>query len=108
MNKLARIIEDLDEEELNLIRKDLEAGNIARLINKKLQDRREEDFNKVCPVCHTPITEESLTLIFGPKDLRKKASFCAMDCLEYFIAKIKQEKTGRQAAEQEHENKGWI
>ncbi|HHE36238.1 MAG TPA: hypothetical protein ENL16_00300 [Candidatus Woesearchaeota archaeon] len=95
MNKLAKLIENLNEEDLKLIKKDLEAGNIERLINKKLQEKKEEDFNKVCPVCQTPIGEESLTLIFGPKGLRKKASFCALDCLEYFLNKIKQEKEKR-------------
>ncbi|HJX05354.1 MAG TPA: hypothetical protein VJ461_01450 [Candidatus Nanoarchaeia archaeon] len=92
MNRLARLIENLDEEDLKLIKKDLELGNIERLINKKLQEKKEVDFNKVCPVCQTPIDEEGFTIIFGPKGLRKKASFCARDCLEYFLSKIKQEK----------------
>ena len=92
MNRLARLIENLDEEDLKLIKKDLELGNIERLINKKLQEKKEVDFNKVCPVCQTPIEEEGLTLVFGPKGLRKKASFCAQDCLEYFLNRIKQEK----------------
>lgn len=92
MNRLAKLIKSLSEEDLKLIKKDLEEGNIEKLINKKLQEKREEDFNKVCPVCQTPIREESLTLMFGPKGLRKKASFCALDCLEYFLNRIKQEK----------------
>jgi hypothetical protein len=92
MNKLAKLIENLDEADLHLVKKDLEIGNIEKLINKKLQEKKEEDFNKVCPVCQAPIGEENLTLIFGPNDLRKKASFCAMDCLEYFLNRIKREK----------------
>ena len=95
MNKLAKLIENLGEEELKLIKKDLKSGNIERLINKKLQEKKEEDFNKVCPVCNTPIADESLTLIFGPKGLRKKASFCALDCLEYFLNMVKQTKEKR-------------
>lgn len=92
MNRLARLIESLDENDLKLIRKDLEAGNIDRLINIRLQEKKEADFNKVCPVCQSQIGEENLTLIFGPEELRKKASFCAIDCLEYFLNKIKEEK----------------
>ncbi len=92
MNRLARLIESLDEQDLKLIKKDLEAGNIDRLISKKLQEKKETDFNKVCPVCQSQIGEENLTLIFGPEELRKKASFCAIDCLEYFLNKIKEEK----------------
>ena len=92
MNRLAKLIEGLDEEDLRLIKKDLEAGNIEKLINQRLQEKREADFNKVCPVCQSPIEEEGLTLVFGPKGLKKKASFCAQDCLEYFLNRIKQEK----------------
>ncbi len=92
MNRLARFVDNLREEDLELLKKDLEAGNIERLINKKIKEKREEDFNKVCPVCHANAEEENLTLIFGPKGLRKKASFCALDCLEYFLNKVKQER----------------
>jgi hypothetical protein len=92
MNKLAKLIESLDEEDLKLIKKDLEAGNVERLIRKKLEEKKETDFNKVCPVCQSQIGDEGLTLIFGPADFRKKASFCALDCMEYFLDKIKQDK----------------
>jgi replicative superfamily II helicase len=92
MNRLAKLIEGLDKSDLRLIKKDLETGNIERLINTKLTEIKQTDFNKVCPVCQTPLEEEGFTLVFGPKGLRKKASFCAQDCLEYFLNKIKQEK----------------
>lgn len=92
MNKLAELIKSLGDEDLKLIKKDLETGNIEKLINKKLQEKIEADFNKVCPVCNIPIGEENLTLVFGPKGLKKKASFCALDCLEYFLDRLKQEK----------------
>jgi hypothetical protein len=92
MNRLAKLIESLDDDDLRLIKKDLQAGNIDRLINKRLQEREEADLNRVCPVCQSPIGEENLTLVFGPKDLRKKASFCALDCLEYFLNRIKDDK----------------
>jgi hypothetical protein len=92
MNRLAKLIDELDEADLSLIKRDLEAGNMERLINKKLQEKKEIDFNKVCPVCQTSIGQDNLTLIFGPEGLRKKASFCAFDCLEYFLNKIKEQK----------------
>ncbi|MBW2990618.1 hypothetical protein KY348_02845 [Candidatus Woesearchaeota archaeon] len=95
MNKLTRLIDNLSEKDLKLLKKDLETGNIEKLINRKLQEKREEDFNKVCPVCQSSIKEESLALIFGPAGLRKKASFCALDCLEYFLNKVKQTKEKR-------------
>jgi len=99
MNKLARLINELDEEDLDLIRKDLEAGNLDKLIRQKLMEKQDQELNKVCPVCQTRIDDESLTLIFGPKDFRKKANFCALDCLEYFIEKIKKEKNVERSLE---------
>lgn len=98
MNRLARLIGELEKEDLELVRKDLEAGNIDRLIRQKLMEHEEQDTNKVCPVCQTPVNDESLTLIFGPKDFRKKASFCALDCLEYFIEKIKKRERSQEIA----------
>ena len=92
MNRLAKLIEGLDEADLKLIKKDLEIGNVDRLIKKKLEEMQEKDFNKTCPVCQASLEGEGFTLIFGPKDLRKKATFCATDCLEYFLTKIKQDK----------------
>jgi hypothetical protein len=92
MNKLARIINELGEEDLNLIKKDLEEGNIQRLVNEKLREHKEADWNKVCPICHSAISDDSFVLIFGPKDLRKRASFCAVDCMEYFLQRIKEQK----------------
>jgi len=92
MNKLAKLIDNLSEKDLKLIKKDLKAGNIERLINKRIKEKREEDPNKVCPVCNSPIRAENITLIFGPKDLRKKASFDGIDCLEYFLEKVKMKK----------------
>ena len=95
MNRLAKLIESLDQEEIKLIKKDLETGNIDKLISKKLEQVRETDMNKVCPVCQSNIEEDNLTLVFGPKGLRKKASFCAIDCLEYFLNKIKEDRKSR-------------
>ena len=93
MNKLADVIEHMDLEELEMIKKDLERGNIEKLIKKRQLEKLQEGRTKICPVCHSDVGENNLTIIFGPEGLRKKASFCALDCLEYFIQKIKQEKS---------------
>jgi len=92
MNKLARIIDKLDQEDLEKIQKDFEEGHLQKLVRKKLDEFVVQDRNKVCPVCNSPIVEENFTLVFGPKDFRKKASFCAFDCLEYFINQLKQQQ----------------
>lgn len=92
MNNLSRIITELSYEELKDIRKDLNEGNIERLINKRIS-HFEEGGATICPVCHTSIEHpenSTFTLIFGQKDFRRKATFCATDCLKYFIEKIEE------------------
>ncbi len=103
MNRLLRLIDEMDEHELAMIKRDLEIGSLQKIVTQKILDKKEEDWNKVCPVCHSPITDTSMTLIFGPPDLRKKASFCAVDCLEYFIGRLKDQKKGHKMEEEHHE-----
>jgi hypothetical protein len=99
MNKLANIIKNLDYTELELVKKDLEEGNIKKIINKQLE-KRKRDKKTICPVCEKNIREnEGLYLEFGPENFRKKASFDGLDCLKYFIeTKLeKKEKATQQA-----------
>ena len=89
MNKLSKVISDISYDELKLIKLDLQKGNIETLINNRI--KQFEVGNKiVCPVCNSKVNdvENAYTLIFGPKEFRRKASFCATDCLEYFIGKL--------------------
>ena len=92
MNKLTRVVVEMDEAELRQVKKDLEEGNFQRLISQKLAEKVDENSNKICPVCHSPIEEGNQTLVFGPAGLRKKATFCAFDCLEFFISRLKEQK----------------
>ncbi len=87
MNKLAQIIENLSFNELNLLKKDLDEGNIHKIINKKL--RHEEDKVFTCPVCGAKVSKDkSFVLEFG-KEIRKRAVFDELDCLNYFLGRIK-------------------
>jgi len=87
LNKLVKIIDDMDEQELQKIKKDLDEGNIRKLVEKNLTIATDE--NKVCPVCHKPISSNDYILTFGPTDLRMKANFDALDCLENFLTGLK-------------------
>lgn len=85
MNKLAKIIDELGQEDLMKIKRDLLAGNVDRLVEKKLNDlNRLNISDKQCPVCSGAITEGAYILEFGPTYLRRRAYFDAVDCLNYF------------------------
>lgn len=44
-----------------------------------------------CAVCGSKLDESQYvyTLVFGPDDFQKKASFCGLDCMEYFLNYLK-------------------
>ena len=89
MNKLAKIIKELPYEEILKLKKDLHAGNIERLMNKRLDDISPTE-QGTCPVCSAQVQKnDNLTLIFGPANFRQKASFDGPDCLIYFLDQIR-------------------
>ncbi|MBU1204959.1 MAG: hypothetical protein KJ968_01055 [Nanoarchaeota archaeon] len=96
--KLREIVDNLEHEDLIKLQKDLEEEggiHIKKLISDKIQ-QLEDSEKAVCAVCGNPINPyytEHYKLIFGPRDFRKKASFCALDCMEYFLKDLKQAKT---------------
>ena len=84
MNKLAALIKELPYDDLLKIRKDLAEGNLLRLVEERIGAF--ENPNRACPVCNTPLDPDTaITVYFGPKGLRHRASFDGEDCLEYFI-----------------------
>ena len=94
MNKLSKMIFEMEYEDLKLIKKDLDEGNISRIIEQKIKEK-EQKKEIICPVCHNSFQDaddNTFTLTFGEKSFRRKATFCATDCLEYFISHIKRIK----------------
>ena len=96
MNRFKHLIEALDYQDLQQIKKDLDQGGIeiSSLVVKRLQEK-ERQHGTFCVNCHAdidPSNRHNCTLIFGPIDFRKKASFCALDCLEYFISGLKKNR----------------
>jgi hypothetical protein len=85
MNRLARFIEELPLQDLRLIKKDLEAGNIDRLVARRLAQL---DERKICATCGRELSagEQKYAIEFGPRDLRQKAWFDELDCLDHFLA----------------------
>lgn len=93
------VMDSLEYDELLKIKKDLEAGGVhlRNLVNQKIK-KYQKEHEKVCSVCSNDIDPESTenyTLVFGPESFKKKASFCAIDCLEYFISDLKKIKGKR-------------
>lgn len=89
------LVDHLDYDELVKIKKDLDAGavHIKRLINFKLKEK-ETEHKKVCASCGAgidPFSVNNLTLVFGPEDFKKKATFCAYDCMQSFMENLKLE-----------------
>ena len=98
MYRLTEFLNSLDHFELNKLKQELEKGNIhlAKLIQEKIREH-EKRHKKYCTTCSNnldPYNTNNYTLIFGPDDFRKKASFCGLDCLGYFLIKLKQIKNG--------------
>ena len=88
-SRIKEIIERMGYEELLELQKKLNSGEFEYEVKDLVERKKHLEQSKVCPVCNSKITEGSLTLFFGPPDFRKRASFCALDCLEYFINQIK-------------------
>jgi len=98
---MSRRFEDLfdilDYNELMRFKIDLDSGAITvkRLLEERIKKKLKEH-EKVCATCSSQMNfykTNNYTLIFGPDDFKKKASFCGLDCLGYFIIKLKDMKT---------------
>ena len=95
MNRLAGLIGAMDYHELKALEKDLYEGNIGINIKKNLGKFERNDTEKTCPTCGNMLTEETskFILTFGEPTFRRRAYFCELDCVDFFIAKL---KSGRQ------------
>lgn len=95
--KFHELVEYLDYDELQRIRHDLTMGGVylARLVEDQIQEENKKHESS-CTICNTKIDAQSLsnfTLIFGPDDFKKKATFCALDCMEHFLENLKDLRT---------------
>ncbi len=87
------MIDSLEFNELVKMKKDVEAGgfHLKKFLEVKIKEQGKKH-GHYCSNCTTKLKPESMnnfTLVFGPDDFRKKASFCGIDCLEYFLKELK-------------------
>jgi len=96
--KLKEVVDNLEHEDLIKLQKDIEEEggmHVKKLVSEKIQ-QLEDSEKAICAVCGKPINPyytEHYKLIFGPRDFRKKASFCALDCMDYFLKNLRDSKT---------------
>ena len=104
MAKFRELVEHLEFDELQKIRNDLETGavHMQRIIGNRIR-KKEVEHGRTCSVCMNsidPFSINNFTLIFGPDSFKKKATFCGMDCMKYFIANLDNLKKGIQERKQ--------
>lgn len=94
--RLRDVISSLEFDELVKMKNDIEAGgfHLKSFIEQKIKEQevQHEKFCSNCGAKINPSNTNNFTLIFGPSDFKKKATFCGVDCLEYFLQEIKQMK----------------
>lgn len=102
-HKFKEFLEGLEYSELILLGKQIkEKGSEIRNVLDNHIDVTERINARICATCGNqlnPNTTKNLTLHFGPDDFKKKASFCAFDCLDFFLSQLKQMEMKREKAE---------
>lgn len=87
------VVELIAYEDLLKIRKDVEEGGffVREIVNDRIKSE-ESKTNPECAVCSNSLSDDkdTYTIIFGKRAEKKKVSFCAADCLEYFLKELKQ------------------
>ncbi|MBI2580227.1 hypothetical protein HYV85_00265 [Candidatus Woesearchaeota archaeon] len=107
--KASDVIGMLDYEELVDLQRDLFGGGAAikQLVMNKIKELNESQA-RTCATCGGIVNlsvNHEYTLIFGPKDLKKRATFCAVDCLEYFFVQLKSLSEKRLRSSRQEESK---
>mgnify|MGYP001299537363 CR=1 FL=1 len=96
MYRFKQFLEALEHYELIHLKKQVEQGKLD--VVKEVQHKIKEHEKKHAADCATcsndlkPYNSNNYTIMFGSEDFKKKASFCGLDCLEYFLINLKQDK----------------
>ena len=93
MHKIRNLLETMDYNDLINLNHNIKKGEFDfNLLLKNSIKQRQKEHSKYCSVCGNDLEPNNITnytLMFGPDDFKKKASFCALDCMEYFMLKLK-------------------
>ena len=91
--KVIDVLGSLEYEELIELQRDLFNGgtSIKQMISNKLKEITSTE-SRTCGTCGSSVNlrvANEFTLLFGPPELKKRVSFCALDCMEYFTRSLK-------------------
>jgi hypothetical protein len=91
--KFMDVVSSLEYEELVELQRDLFKGGttIRQVISNKLKQIHATE-SRMCAGCGNTVNlrvANEFTLIFGTTDTKKRVSFCALDCMEYFTKNLK-------------------
>jgi len=83
----------MEYQDLVKLKNEVNSGGylLKNIVNKKVHEV-ETTHRKICASCGKEMNleiDDPYTLLFGEKTIRKKASFCGMDCLHEFLGVIK-------------------
>ena len=100
------MMEVLDYNELMRFKSDLDSGAITlkKLLEEKIKKRLKEH-EKICATCSNELkfyNTSNYTMVFGPDDFKKKASFCGLDCLGHFVMQLRSLKQSERKVNQEN------
>lgn len=92
-NNVKKAIDALQTNDLIYMQRDLFNGGskLRAMVTDKIREIAEAE-KSVCATCGNVIEiekAENFSLTFGPPDMKKKAFFCATDCIEYFLVNVK-------------------
>ena len=94
--RLIDVVDQIDYNDLVKMKMDIEDGGVhlKKLVEGKIKEHQ-KNHDVVCSACSAEIDKYStnnFTLLFGPEDFKKKATFCGVDCLQYFLGQLKKIK----------------
>lgn len=88
---MKKLLSGLEYEDLQKLRRDLDSGAylMKHVLNSKINEL-ETSHRKICASCNAALKEgqeDIYSLVFG-KNIKKKASFCGLDCLQEFVSNL--------------------
>lgn len=95
MQSLANFLNSLPHSELMRLKQLMQTGELLKEVNERMREE-EKKHGRACSTCSNELDAYNVnnyTILFGPDDFKKRASFCGMDCLQYFLEQIKNIRT---------------